>query len=92
MTTFAVVTQSHSSMRSSRDLRYTSNDVQPQQSLETLIHVPEAMYNADTGSIQCSPDMDLAFIDASYSSDEEMLATMQAIKNPSWWQNMMMPG
>lgn len=25
-------------------------------------------------------------------SDEEMLATMQAIKNPTWWSNMMMPG
>lgn len=25
-------------------------------------------------------------------SDEEMLATMQAIKNPNWWSNMMMPG
>ena len=25
-------------------------------------------------------------------SDEEMLATMQAIKSPTWWSNMMMPG
>jgi hypothetical protein len=25
-------------------------------------------------------------------TEEEMLATMQALKNPAWWQNMMMPG
>ena len=25
-------------------------------------------------------------------SDEDMLATMYALKNPAWWQNMMMPG
>lgn len=25
-------------------------------------------------------------------SDEDMLATMQALKNPEWWENMMMPG
>jgi len=25
-------------------------------------------------------------------SDEEMLATMQALTNPAWWQNMTMPG
>jgi hypothetical protein len=25
-------------------------------------------------------------------SEEEILATMQSIKNPSWWQNMMLPG
>lgn len=24
--------------------------------------------------------------------DEEMLATMQTLKNPAWWSNMMMPG
>ncbi|KAM6490759.1 hypothetical protein JOM56_013722 [Amanita muscaria] len=25
-------------------------------------------------------------------SDEELLATMQILKSPAWWQNMMMPG
>ena len=25
-------------------------------------------------------------------SDEEMLATMQALQSPAWWQDMLMPG
>jgi hypothetical protein len=25
-------------------------------------------------------------------SDEEMLATMQALQNPAWWKDVMMPG
>ncbi|KAL1663029.1 hypothetical protein EV121DRAFT_263811 [Schizophyllum commune] len=24
--------------------------------------------------------------------DEDMLATMQALKNPAWWEGMLMPG
>ncbi|KAF9443388.1 hypothetical protein P691DRAFT_679620 [Macrolepiota fuliginosa MF-IS2] len=60
--------------------------------LQTPIYRPEATYNSGTGAIHFGSDMELAVLGNSYSPDEEMLATMQAIKNPSWWQNMMMPG
>lgn len=92
MTTFSVTPQLQNSVQSSRDLEYTSNDIQPQQSLQTMRYESEATHNMDVGPIRCDSDMELALIDTNYSSDEEMLATMQVIKNPSWWQNMMMPG
>jgi len=92
MTTFSVAPQPQNSVQSSRDLEYASNDIQPQQSLQTLLYGSEAIPSVNAGPIHCDSDMELALIDTNYSSDEEVLATMQVIKNPSWWQNMMMPG
>ncbi|KXN81254.1 Protein priB, partial [Leucoagaricus sp. SymC.cos] len=93
MNTFSVAPQPQPAMQSAQDLDYNPNGGQPQaQNLQTPIYRPEATYNAGTGPIHFGSDMELAVLDGSYSPDEEMLATMQAIKNPSWWQNMMMPG
>ncbi|KAF8907042.1 hypothetical protein CPB84DRAFT_1878586 [Gymnopilus junonius] len=61
------------------------------QAMETPIYMPEATFATSTGQISFGSDYDMSF-GANGFSDEEMLATMQAIKNPSWWQNMMMPG
>lgn len=55
----------------------------------TPIYRPEATYALGNGPIQFSGDLDMG---VNGFSDEEMLATMQALKNPLWWQNMMMPG
>jgi hypothetical protein len=94
MTTFSVPQQQpqpSSSMQPDQDFSYNPNGVES-QNLQTPIYRPEATYNASTGPIHFGSDMELAVMDTAYSPDEEMLATMQAIKNPSWWQNMMMPG
>jgi len=92
MTTFSVAPQPQKSVQPSQGLEYTSNDIQAQKSLQTLIYGSEVIDNVDAGPIHCDLDMELVLIDTSYSSDEEMPAAMQVIKNPSWWQNMMMPG
>jgi hypothetical protein len=89
MTTFSVVQQPQTSTLHDA---YNPNGEQPQsQNLQTPIYRPETTYNS-AGPIHFGSDMELAVLDSNYSPDEEMLATMQAIKNPSWWQNMMMPG
>ncbi|KAJ3509576.1 hypothetical protein NLJ89_g5151 [Agrocybe chaxingu] len=61
------------------------------QTMDTPIYMPEATFAAGTGAIHFAADFDMAYEGNSFS-DEEMLATMQAIKNPAWWSNMMMPG
>ncbi|RDB22039.1 Protein priB [Hypsizygus marmoreus] len=58
----------------------------------TPIYQPEATFSAGTGAIHFGSDLGLASFGSGGVSDEEMLATMQALKNPAWWQNMMMPG
>ena len=61
------------------------------QTLETPIYTPEVTFGlGGTGQIFLGSDFDMSL--ANGFSEEEMLATMQAIKNPAWWQNMMMPG
>ncbi|KDR72902.1 hypothetical protein GALMADRAFT_73007 [Galerina marginata CBS 339.88] len=59
--------------------------------METPIYMPEATFATSTGQIHFGTDFDMSYGGNTFS-DEEMLATMQAIKNPAWWQNMMMPG
>jgi len=59
--------------------------------METPIYMPEATFATSTGQIHFGSDFDMSYGGNGFS-DEEMLATMQAIKNPAWWQNMMMPG
>ncbi|EGO18461.1 hypothetical protein SERLADRAFT_481133 [Serpula lacrymans var. lacrymans S7.9] len=60
----------------------------------TPIYRPEIAFTPGQGQIDFGISSDLAMMDGVINgfSDEEMLATMQAIKNPTWWQNMMMPG
>uniref|UniRef100_A0A0W0G6S0 Xylanolytic transcriptional activator regulatory domain-containing protein n=1 Tax=Moniliophthora roreri TaxID=221103 RepID=A0A0W0G6S0_MONRR len=58
----------------------------------TPIYRPEATYTAGAGAIQFDVDPNLMNFDGNSVSDGEMLATMQALKNPNWWTNMMMPG
>lgn len=92
MTTFSVAQQPQSSTQPNQDLGYSANGVQQSQTIQTPIYRQEATYDVGAGHIHFGSDMELAVMDVGYSADEEMLATMQAIKNPSWWQNMMMPG
>ncbi|KAF8063303.1 fungal-specific transcription factor domain-containing protein [Lyophyllum atratum] len=56
----------------------------------TPIYQPEATFSAGTGTIHFGSE--LSAFGSNGVSDEEMLATMQALKNPAWWENMMMPG
>ncbi|KAG5643990.1 hypothetical protein DXG03_009280 [Asterophora parasitica] len=56
------------------------------------IYQPEATYATATGAIHLGNDLGLYGFGSNGVSDEEMLATMQALKNPAWWENMMMPG
>lgn len=61
----------------------------------TPIYRPEATYALGAGPISFGDNGDidlLGFGAGNGVSDEEMLATMHALKNPAWWQNMMMPG
>ena len=54
--------------------------------------MPEATFGASTGQIHFGNDLEMAAYSNSGFSEEETLATMQAIRNPAWWQTMMMPG
>lgn len=97
MTTFSLAQQPpQNPMQSNQNYGYSLDGMETQttqtQNLQTPIYRPEATYSSGTGPIHFGSDMELAVMGNSYSPDEEMLATMQAIKNPSWWQNMMMPG
>ncbi|KAJ7641594.1 hypothetical protein FB45DRAFT_359818 [Roridomyces roridus] len=50
------------------------------------------IYRADatyTGPVQYGADMDLGM---GAQDEEQMLVAMQALKNPAWWDTMMMPG
>lgn len=59
----------------------------------TPVFRPEATYTAGAGAIQFDVDPTLMDFEGHGSTDgSEMLATMQAVKNPNWWTNMMMPG
>lgn len=58
----------------------------------TPIYRPEATFSTGAGAIHFVSDPGFPSLGSNGMSDEEMLATMQALKNPAWWQNMMMPG
>jgi hypothetical protein len=63
---------------------------------DTPIYRPEATYTLGSGPIEFGGSGDIGPLALGSStngfSDEEMLATMQALKNPQWWSTMMMPG
>ena len=52
---------------------------------------PEAAYGLGNAPIQFSSDFEMLGLSAGVP-DEDMLATMQALKNPAWWEGMLMPG
>ena len=54
------------------------------------IHIMDTTF--PTTQFNFGSDPDISPFANGGMSDEEMLATMQALKNPAWWQNMMMPG
>jgi hypothetical protein len=56
----------------------TSTNVSQQQQA-TFDHIPFALEDFDMGTLDAI-------------SEAEMLATMQAIKNPAWWSTGLMPG
>ena len=67
------------------------HQVLQQISVETPVYMTEATFASSTGQIDFGADFDMTYLSSDFS-EQEMLATMQAIKNPAWWQNMMMPG
>ena len=90
------VNQSSSSSSSSMQggYNYTSSQAQ-----STPVYRPEATFSGGAGSISFgSSDLDILNLASSTQLgnggnwEDEILATMAAIKNPDWWQNMMMPG
>lgn len=62
----------------------------PQQHMEmdTPIYMPEATFATGAGQISFGT----AGIEGYASSEDELLAPMQALRNPNWWQDLMMPG
>lgn len=74
----------------SSDSTFGSTSVVNHVGVDTPIYRPEATFAASTGQISFGTDFDMDY--GGTFSDEEMLATMQAIKNPAWWDTMMMPG
>ena len=58
-----------------------------QNLVQEPVYETEAAYTTDSGPME--------ILDFSYSpgsTDDEMLGALIALKNPSYWQNMMMPG
>ncbi|KAK7047769.1 hypothetical protein VNI00_006097 [Paramarasmius palmivorus] len=88
MSTFSVSqgSQEQSSHQSFSQNTFRSTD------MSTPIYRPEATYTAGAGAIQFDVDPNLMNFDGSTGSEGDMLAAMQALKNPNWWNNMMMPG
>ncbi|THH12044.1 hypothetical protein EW146_g7836 [Bondarzewia mesenterica] len=59
------------------------------------IYQPEATYAVGTGPLEVGGSdngMNFVFDNMGAGVNDDVLATMQAIKNPSWWNTMMMPG
>lgn len=60
--------------------------------MDTPVYEPEATYAIGTGPLELT-SADSAQLGIGYAiQPEEMLATMHAIKNPAFWEDMMMPG
>ena len=51
------------------------------------VYEPEAVYTTTAGPMEV-----IDFSSSPGSTDDEMLGALLALKNPSYWQNMMMPG
>ncbi|KAG6852892.1 hypothetical protein C0991_008342 [Blastosporella zonata] len=82
------ITSPQSSTSQSQSSTYAGSYQQSDGKMDTTpIYQPEATFSAATGAINFGSDLSVSAV-----SDEEMLATMRALKNPAWWDNMMMPG
>ena len=62
---------------------------QRQMDMDTPIYMPEATFATGAGQISFGTGFEGY---ASSGSEDEMLAPMQALRNPGWWQDLMMPG
>lgn len=67
--------------------------------MDTPIYEAEATYTVGTGPLELSSTEGGQFgfgaLEGGYGGamrEEDMLATMHAIKNPAFWEDMMMPG
>lgn len=76
---------SESNSAQSLDSQHSTQSEQSVQS-EPVFEL-EAAYTSDTGPMEV-----LEFASSPDSTDDEMLGALLALKNPSYWQNMMMPG
>ncbi|KAJ2932869.1 hypothetical protein H1R20_g4235, partial [Candolleomyces eurysporus] len=66
-----------------------SIDVTFPQQMDTPIYMPEATFATGAGQISFGTGLEGY---TSSGSEDEMLAPMQALRNPNWWQGLMMPG
>lgn len=69
----------------------TLNNKAVEKSSSTPVYRPEAAYGMGGAPIQFSSDFEMLEMSGGVA-DEDMLATMQALKNPAWWEGMLMPG
>jgi hypothetical protein len=71
-----------------------NNMKKSQVPMDTSIYLPErTVFAMNNDAIQqLGSVFDWTYGANGFSEEEMMLATMQAIKNPTWWSNMMMPG
>ena len=63
--------------------------------LSEPIYQPEAMYSLGMGPLEVGgtdDGMNFVFDSTGTNMQDDVLATMQAIRNPAWWNTMMMPG
>jgi hypothetical protein len=60
-------------------------------STSTPIYEADATYAVGTGPLELSSGDAMVLGDAELQ-DQELLATMQTLKNPLFWEDMMMPG
>ncbi|KAG6896899.1 hypothetical protein C0992_005371 [Termitomyces sp. T32_za158] len=89
--TFPVVSP-QSSGSTTQGSRSSGSTFQRDRKMDTTpIYQQEATFSASTGAIHFGSDVGVSSF-GNGMSEEEMLATMQALKNPAWWENMMMPG
>lgn len=91
------VTSPEGDSRGGHDGGFTHSVFNPtNEKADTPIYRPEATYTLGNGPIEFGGSGDFGSLALGSStngfSDEEMLATMQALKNPQWWSTMMMPG
>jgi len=69
----------------------TFNPGMTQTQMSTPTYKPELQYTTGAGAISFAEDFDMTY-GISIPSDDELLAPMQALKNPAYWTTMMMPG
>ncbi|KAF8198312.1 hypothetical protein K438DRAFT_1584084 [Mycena galopus ATCC 62051] len=65
---------------------YQQHTFAPSETVATPIYRPEATYS---GPIQYGTEMDLG---TGLPDEEQMLAAMQALRQPAFWDNVMLPG